>query len=406
MRRLILLFFCFLGMRTDTMVSDVINLDELPPAYTQVHDKLVMRVLRAQADHLLGSTQSISDINSQIATIEEVLRVIITGHSNYFSFALSFIIDDGGIITILPGMKNSIVMKAGDGMVVEYVAETRITKGLVDIGTYCLDDNDFVCVSGFKEGSTTYIKRFTQICTKLDEKILERIAVKENRKKDSEKVALDLLAAADFCVFFKDILLRSKFLNSSKITGIVFNGSSIRAACDSCIGAIGIQQKLGGYFVERRLGECSKQVGFFVALYDELHKSDLLADSKVFSFSTLISYIVPYEDSAIFAEKRGEFELGKIMQYKIGKECFLKLFKEALQNSTLPVFNSSLMYEAPTEVLEAKEVLNSFYREKKLSTFIERLKSYQPSVMPTYSNAQILLDPSKSDIGDIFEQEE
>ena len=158
MRRLILLFFCFLGMRTDAMVSDVINLDELPPAYTQVHDKLVMRVLRAQADHLLESTQSISDINSQIETIEEVeevLRVIIRGHSNYFSFALSFIVDDGGIITILPGMKNSIVMKAGDGMVVEYVAETRITKGLVDIGTYCLDDNDFVCVSGFKEGSTT-----------------------------------------------------------------------------------------------------------------------------------------------------------------------------------------------------------------------------------------------------------
>ena len=112
------------------------------------------------------------------------------------------------------------------------------------------------------------------------------------------------------------------------------------------------------------MGACSKQVGFFVALYDELHKSDLLADSKVFSFSTLISYIVSYEDSAMFAEKREEFELGKIMQYKIGEECFLKLFKEALQNSTLPVFNSSLMYEAPTEVLEAKKVLNSFYREK------------------------------------------
>lgn len=94
------------------------------------------------------------------------------------------------------------------------------------------------------------------------------------------------------------------------------------------------------------------------------------------------------------------------MQYKIAEECFLKLFKEALQNSTLPVFNSSLMYEAPTEVLEAKKVLNSFYREKKLSTFVERLKSYQPSVMPTYSNAQILLDPSKSDIDDIFKQEE
>lgn len=405
--RLVFLLFCFFRFCVGAMVSDVINLRELPPAYVRVHEVLSAQMLQAQADHLLEKSLSSSISPDRTQSVEKVYKSVLEiGFDNSFSCALSFITNKEKMITIFPGQQRSRVIISrndDDPILLDTVIEKGIAVGDMT-GIYSIDGESFVFISGTKAGSTDYIRTFTECCPIADEKILTHTSALDKRSKDSEKVCFDLLSTCDSLNFFVSVL--QSFIVDGIVTDIVLNGSSIRSACHSCLGAIGILQRLGDYTVN---GTCNgNRAGFFAAVYKKL-----LGINKVkpnCGFSSVISYIMKYEDSKIFLMSSedftplfGAFPTGKIVQFELQEFFFLKPFIEVIKKSMPLMLRKLLLEDISAEQVKAAKLLSDFYRGK-LQALIAWLNDREKSVYALPSEVKI--DPSKTEMEDLFKEYE
>lgn len=404
--RLVFLFFCFFRFCVGAMVSDVINLRELPPAYVRVHKVLSAQILQAQADHLLEKSLSGGISIGRFQSVKEAYKYILeTGYDNYFSCALSFITNEKEMITIFPGQQCGRVIISrndDDPILLDTVIETGIAIGDMT-GIYSIDGKSFVFISGAKTGSTDYVRTFTGCCPGKDEKILAYTSSLDKRSKDSEKVCFDLLNACDSLDFFVSVL--QSVIEDGIVTDIVLNGSSIRSTCHSCLGAIGILQRLGDY---TKNGICNgDRAGFFATIYQKLLKINKVDQNC--RFSSVISYIMKYEDSKIFLMSSEDFTywpgdspMGKIVQLELQEFFFLKPLIEVIKKSMPILLRKLLLEDLTPEQAAAAELLSCFYRQK-LQSVMDWLSDRETAVYAPPSNVRI--DPNATEMEDLFKEE-
>lgn len=404
-----LLFFCLFKVCADAMVPDVVNLRELPPAYVRVHEVLSTQVLQAQADHLLEKSLSdsinIGDIQSDAGKVYK--HILETGYDNYFSCALSFITQKGEMITIFPAIQcgRVIISRNDDPILLDSTTEIGMAVGDMT-GIYSIDKKNFVFFSGAKSGSTDYVRTFAKCCPVECEceKILVCTSLLDKRIKDSEKLCFDLLAMRDSLDFFIRIL-QGHIEADDIVTDVVFNGSGIRSACYSCLGALGILQRLGSYAV--RGVYTGERAGFFAAIYKRLLDIDKVDTSC--GFSSVISYIMPYPDSEVFFTKEGElqsldvaFATGTIVQLHLQETFFLESLVEVVDNSMPPMFRKLLLEDISSEQITAAKLLSDLCRGK-LKTLIDWLHSQKVKVYTAPSDVRV--DVNRLEMEDLFDED-